>query len=90
MTILPAWRHILRRSYALRVQFFQALFGALTFLDPGAMLAVWNLMPESVARRVPPAFVSWIGAVLFALALLTILLRLFQKPKLQEETNGLG
>lgn len=82
------WRTILKRSHAIRVQIVQALIAALAFLDPGAILAIWNLMPASVSSRVPPAFVSAVGAVLFALALLTIVLRLIPQPKLTAKIEG--
>lgn len=89
---LPQWRTVLKRSHAIRVQLVQALLGVLTFIDPGVALGVWNMMPESVSRRVPPMFVSAVGAILFGLALLTIVLRLFSQPrltaKIEEKTNG--
>ncbi len=42
-------------------------------------------MPEVVTARVPGTFVAAVGALLFGLALLTILLRLTAQPKLQEK-----
>lgn len=88
MTILPAWRSVLKRSASVWAGYAQALLGVLTFLDPGIALAVWNQMPASVSSRVPPAFISAVGAILFGLAMLTIALRLFAQPKLQEKIDS--
>ena len=83
--LIAHWRTVLKRSHAIRVQLVQALLGVMTFIDPGVALGVWNMMPESVSRRVPPMFISAVGAILFGLALLTIVLRLFAQPKLAEK-----
>ena len=88
MKILPAWRSVLKRSASVWAGYAQALLGVLTFLDPGIALAVWNQMPISVSSRVPPAFISAVGAILFGLAMLTIALRLFAQPKLQEKIDS--
>lgn len=88
MILIDHWRAVLKRSAAIRAQILQAIFGALNFIDPSAALAVWNMMPEAIAERVPPGFVRTVGAVLFVWAVLTILLRVFRQPKLEERTNG--
>ena len=88
MTILPAWRSVLKRSASVWAGYAQFLLGILMFLDPGFMLNIWNMMPPSVSSRVPPAFVSAVGAILFGLAMLTIALRLFAQPKLQEKIDS--
>lgn len=92
MRLIEHWRTVLKRSHAVWLQFAQLAFGALSFIDPGTALAIWNQMPLSVSSRVPAGFVELVGAALFGLALMTILLRLIRQPKLdakiEEKRNG--
>lgn len=92
MKPIDHWRTVARRSHAIWMQAVQLIFGAFSLFDPGAALAVWNLMPGSVASRVPAAFVERVGAVLFIWALITVIARLWRQPKLaakiQEKQNG--
>lgn len=90
--LVSHWRQLLKRSHAIWLQLLQMLLGALTLIDPTIILQVWNMMPSGVAARVPENFVSWVGAFLFAWAMLTVLARLWRQPKLQakiqERENG--
>jgi hypothetical protein len=92
MRLVHNWRTYLKRSHSIRVQIVQAVFGLLSWFEPGAALAIWNQMPGSVAARAPAGFVERVGAVLFALALASIVFRLLRQPKLEakieEKQNG--
>lgn len=89
MKVIVHWKTVLGRSMSVWAQYVQGLLGILTFVDPSAALAVWRMMPEPVTARVPPAFVSAVGALLFFLAILTIALRLIRQgcieAKLEEK-----
>ena len=60
-----------------------AILTGLQAIDPGTLLAAWNMMPGAVRDYLPAGFVQKTGLLLFALNMAAILLRQVKQKKLE-------
>jgi hypothetical protein len=71
------------RQWSTRILIVQAILTGLQAIDPGTLLAAWNMMPGAVRDYLPAGFVQKTGLVLFALNMAAILLRQVKQKKLE-------
>lgn len=63
------------KFWSVRIQLAAAALTGLMFIDPGTLLAAWNMMPTSIQEKMPTGFLQTVGAILFAVNVLAIFAR---------------
>jgi hypothetical protein len=74
------WTNIWK-FWSVRIQIAAAFLAGLMIVDPATLLSAWNMMPEEIRNIMPIGFLQSVGAILFAMNVLTIMARGIQQKK---------
>lgn len=81
------WTRI-TKFWSVRIQLAAAALTGLMVIDPGTLLAAWNMMPATVRDVMPTGFLQTVGAILFATNVLAIVARGIKQPKVTHEPTS--
>jgi hypothetical protein len=82
--LIDDWRSSLH-LWSVRLNALGLALMAWIQIDPVSILGVWNMLPVHTDRHLPPGAVAVIGGVLFALAMIS---RLVRQPKLDAKRQA--
>lgn len=81
--LVSYWREFWR-LWSIRFNALGLTILSFVYFNPVSALGVWNMMPASVRSALPPDFLQLIGMGLFALSMLSVVVR---QPKVEARVH---